>query len=80
MSDYETRDDLTPILCLGWRLAPRNLLRRYLGVRNFAHVAVRKPGCRHVRHFTMVLSNADAYRDMSLVSARIDYCYQGRER
>jgi|GEM_PF-1564216 len=80
VTDYETRADLTPILCLGWRLAPRNLLLRYLGLRNFANTAVRKPGCRHVRHFTMVLENDTAYRDMSLVSARIDYVFQGRDR
>lgn len=80
VSDYETRNDLTDISIFGWRLAPRNLTNRYLGIRNFANTAVRRPGCRHVRHFTMVLENNDAYRDMSIVSARIDYNFQGRDR
>lgn len=79
-SDYEEREDLTPVLSYSWRLAPRNLEYRYLGVRKFLTVAIRKPGCRHVRHFGMRLENAETGNDMSVVSAQIFYRYQGRDR
>ena len=79
-SDYETRRDLTDIESFSWRLCPRDLTHRYLGVPQFALTAVRKPGCRHVRHFTMTLENHEAFRDMSLVGAQIYYNYQGRDR
>ena len=79
-SDYETRRDLTDIESFSWRLCPRDLTHRYLGVPQFALAAVRKPGCRHVRHFTMTLENHEAFRDMSLVGAQIYYNYQGRDR
>ena len=51
-----------------------------LAIRRFAHVAVRKPGCRHVRHFTMRLSNNEPGCDMSLVSAQIVFTSQQRNR
>lgn len=79
-TDYEDRMDRTPIRAYSWRLAPRNLAYRFLGVRRFATVARRRPGCRHIRHFTMTLSNRDAGMDMSVVSAQVHYRYQGRDR
>ena len=79
-TDYEDRYDLTPIRAYSWRLWPRNLAYRYLGVRRFATVARRRPGCRHIRHFTMTLSNNSAGADMSVVSAQIIYRFQGRDR
>ena len=79
-TDYGLRDDLTPVECFSWHLAPRNLARRMLAIRRFAHVAVRKPGCRHVRHFTMRLSNNEPGCDMSLVSAQIVFTSQQRNR
>lgn len=79
-TDYGSRRDLTPVACFSWRLFPRDLRRRMLAVRQFAHVAVRKPGCRHVRHFTMRLTNNEAGCDMSLVSAQIVFTVQRRNR
>lgn len=79
-TDYETRRDRTDITSFSWRLCPRDLTHRYLGVPQFAVTAVRRPGCRHVRHFTMTLENNEAFRDMSLVGAQIYYNYQGRDR
>lgn len=79
-TDEETRRDLTDIGSYCWRLVPRDLTHRYLDVPQFAMVAVRKPGCRHIRHFTMTLENHEAFRDMSLVGAQIYYNYQGRDR
>ena len=79
-SDYESRRDRTDIESFCWRLSPRDLTHRYLGVPQFAIAAVRRPGCRHIRHFTMTLENHEAFRDMSLVGAQIYYNYQGRDR
>ena len=70
-TDQGRRQDRTPIRSHSWRLAPRNLDFRYLGVRRFAHVSVRRPGGRYVRYFTMELSNNEPGCDMSVVSAEI---------
>lgn len=80
VTDYEERRDLTPIMSFSWRLVPRNLVHRFLQYRRYATVARRKPGCRHVRHFSMRLENNERGADMSIVSAQIFYRYQGRER
>ncbi len=79
-TDYEIRADLTPIRSYAWRLAPRNLAHRCLSVPRFAHIARRRPGCRHVRHFSMRLGNNTAGGDLAIVSAQIFYKYQGKER
>ena len=79
-TDYETREDQTPIRSYTWRFLPRNLAFRYLGVLRFATVVRRRPGCRHVRHFWMKLDNETAGTDMSVISAQIFYKYQGRYR
>ena len=79
-TDHERRKDLTPIRSYFWKLSPRNLAYRALHVAKFATVARRKPGCRHVRHFTMTLSNNEIGMDMSVLSAQIFYNFQGRER
>ena len=79
-TDYERRGDLTPIRSYFWKLTPRNLAYRALHIAKFATVARRKPGCRHVRHFTMTLSNNEIGMDMSVLSAQIFYNFQGRER
>lgn len=79
-TDYGDWVDLTPISSYTWRMAPRNLAYRFLGVRRFATVARRKPGCRHIRHFSMTLTNNKVGQDMSVVSAQIFYRYQGRDR
>lgn len=80
VTDYERRKDLTPIRSYSWRLIPRNLRYRALIVSRFATVVRRRPGCRHVRHFTMTLSNNEVGVDMSVLSAQIFYNFQGRER
>ena len=79
-SDYESRDDLTRIQSYSWRLVPRNLAYRYLGVQRFAKVAVRRPGCRHIRHFTMTLQNNIAGQDLAVISAQIYFRYVGVDR
>ena len=79
-TDYERRRDLTPIRSYFWKLSPRNLAYRALHITKFATVARRRPGCRHVRHFTMTLSNNEIGMDMSVLSAQIFYNFQGRER
>ena len=79
-SDYETRMDRTPIRAFSWRLVPRDLLERYLGVDRYAFTVRRKPGCRHVQHFSMTFSDDTRGCDMAVVSAQIFYNYQGKER
>ena len=79
-TDHERRKDLTPIRSFFWKLSPRNLAYRGLHVTKFATVARRKPGCKHIRHFTMTLSNNEVGMDMSVLSAQIFYNFQGRER
>lgn len=80
LTDYEQRADLTPIRAYSWSLSPRNLAYRFLGVVRFATVARRRPGARHVRHFSMRLESNDPATDMSVISAQIFYRYQGRDR
>jgi len=80
LTDYEERKDPTPIYTVSWRLVPRDLTFRSLNPTPFATVARRRPGCRHVRHFSMMLENDSAGTDMSVISAQIFYRYQGRDR
>ena len=79
-SDYERRYDLTDILSMSWRLSPRNLTFRCLSIQRFACVSRRKPGCRHVRHFSIRLENDKPAQDLAIVSAQIYFRYLGRER
>lgn len=79
-TDYERREDLTPIHSNSWHLVPRDLSYRYLGIRRFATVVRRRPGCRHIRHFSMTLENNVAGMDMAVISAQVFYRYQGRDR
>lgn len=79
-TDYETRDDLTPLQIYSWRLLPRNLAYRCLKPYNLAYVARRKPGCIHVRHFAMVLTCTGVGFDMPILSAQVLYKYEGRDR
>ena len=80
ITDYEQRADLTPIRAYSWRLVPRDLSHRFLGVARFATVARRRPYCRHVRHFSMRLESSTPATDMSVISAQIFYRYQGRDK
>lgn len=80
-SDYEIdRPDAHPISSLSWRLVPRNLSFRCLSTPRYAHVVRRSPGCRHIRHFTIKLSNNVVGCDLSIASAEIFYRFQGKER
>lgn len=79
-SDYEDRFDLIPIQSYSWKLTPRNLSYRCLRAQKFAHVARRKPGCRHIRHFAMRLTNNEAAQDLAILSAQIYFRYLGRDR
>lgn len=79
-TDYEERLDRTDIRNYTWKLFPRNLEYRSLGVPRYAHVEKRKPGCRHIRHFTMRMENNQNGRDMALVYAQVFYRFTGKER
>ena len=78
--DYGDWEDRTPIRAYSWKLVPRNLLYRYLGVMRYAIVAKRKPGLKHIRHFGMRASNYIPGNDMAIVSAQIYYRYSAGER
>lgn len=79
-SDYETRDDPTPIHAYSYALSPRNLAFRVLSTIRYAMTNVRKPGCIHIRHFSMTLTNNEIYTDMSLVGAQVFYRYSGGDK
>lgn len=79
-TDYEQRYDLTPILSYSWKLSPRNLAYRYLGVPKYAHVERREPLCRNIKHFSMRLENNIVGQDMAVMSAQLFYNFQGRYR
>ena len=79
-TDYEYREELTPVKNFNYHFLPRNLARRCLTVHHFAAPARRRPGCRHVRHFAVRLENNELATDMSVISAQIYYKYSGRER
>lgn len=80
ITDYEEREDRTPLKTMNWLLIPRNMSFRSLRGRGFAEVFRRRPMCRHVRHFTMELENNELGHDLSVVSAQIFYNYQGKQR
>lgn len=79
-TDYESRNDPTPIRAYSYALSPRNLAYRILSGIKYALANVRKPNCQHVRHFSMLLTNDQPYTDMSLVSAQIFYRYSGGDK
>lgn len=79
-TDYGAWIDPTPIRTYSWDLVPRNLGLRCLSSNRYAYVARRRPGCRHIRHFSMTFSNNDPGCDLAIVSAQVYYKFQGRER
>lgn len=79
-TDCEVRKDFTDVTYLYHRFAPRNLNARCLSRKTYTATVRRKPGCRHVRYFSMTIENAETGMDMSLVSAQIFYKKQGRDR
>lgn len=79
--DYMEREDPTDIVAKGgWQLVPRNLKEWSLRVFGFAQVFRRKPGFKHIRHFSMKLEDNTLGHDMSIVSAQVFYNYQGRQK
>ena len=79
-TDYGSRTDLTPILTYSFRFLPRNLDHRCLSTARYACVARRRPNCRHIRHFSMTLTNENPGEDLAIVSTQVFYRYQGKER
>ena len=79
-TDYGEWKDATLVNGYSWRLFPRNLSFRYLGTKEFATSAKRRPGLHHIRHFTMILTNNNMGQDLSIVSAHLYYKFSGRER
>ena len=80
LTDHEHRRDRTDLAVRPWALAPRNLAYRSLAVERFAAVQRRRPGCRHVRHFTVRLENNEVGADLTLVSAQFFWKLAGRDR
>lgn len=67
----------------GRSLVPRDLTHRdfsVLAASDFAFVARRKPGFKHIKHFSMKMFDDRAGNDMALISAQIFYNLQGRYR
>lgn len=79
-TDYGVRVDPTPLVTRVWKFVPRDLSFRALRISPFAFTAVRKPGCRHVRHFLTRLRNQERGAKISFVSAQVYYTFQGVDR
>ncbi|MBQ2995845.1 MAG: hypothetical protein IJE22_01230 [Oscillibacter sp.] len=79
-TDWGTWRDGTPIRNYSYRLVPRNLARRCLGVGRFAHVEHRRPPAKAVRHFALGLYNDRPGEDLSVVSAAVEYRLRRKER
>lgn len=84
-TDYESRMDCTEIPSRTLHFGQTDLAGRVLGGYNligprYVQTARRKPGCRHVRHFTMTLSNDRPDQDLAIVSAQIFFRFVGKER
>lgn len=81
LTDYEQREDLTPLSTSGSQsVSPRNLTFRDLSVNNHAAVFRRRPMCRHVRHFSMRLENNNAGEDLAILYAQMQVRFLGRDR
>ena len=87
-TDYESRYDLTDVFTWAYRCVPfdlSGLLGHVIGffsqnVPRYAQSVVRKPMCRHVKHFQLFLGNNIAGEDLSIISIQVFYRFQGRER
>ncbi len=80
ISDYGVRTEPVPLRAYSWRLSPRNMNYRMLDSLGWSRSFVRRPACRHVRHFAMRLYNNEAGQDLTLLSARIFFRYRALER
>jgi hypothetical protein len=79
-TDFGTYRDPCVIRGYVYRLCPRNLAWRCLGLRPFAQVETRRPPARDVRHFAMELSNAAAGQDLGIISAELRWRETRREK
>lgn len=78
--EHERNDIITDA---GVDLVPRDLAYRDFSnaaASEFAHVERRKPGFKHVKHFSVHLEEDTPGNDLSLISAQIFYTFQGRMR
>lgn len=80
ITDIGERTDKTPLVASTWKLAPRDLESRFLGVYRFAAIFKRRPYCKHIRHFTIELENSRAGENMSIISAEVIYRLRNNER
>lgn len=78
--DYDDFVDRTPLVSTSWSLVPRDLSKRSLLFRRYANVFIRKPGLKHVKHFSILLENSGVGQDMPIVMAQVFYNFQGRDR
>ena len=82
--DYCTETERNNIITgAGISMVPRDLTHRDWSngsASDFAHVVRRRPGFKHVKHFSMRLYDEKAGDDMAIISAQIFYTYQGRLR
>lgn len=80
ISDYERRYDESPLRCYSWSLFPRNLALRSLRGRGISQLFRRRPMCRRVKHFSMLLENGRAGEDLSIAHAQLSYRLCGKLR
>lgn len=79
-NDYEARQDRVNLVTEGYdRLSERDLTERDLSVPLTVAAFRREPMCRHVRHFSMTLENNEAGKDLSILSAEMQYRFSGRD-
>ena len=82
--DYCTEKERNSIKSdVGISLVPRDLSHRDWSNTlkgNFALVSRRKPGFKHIKHFSMKLQENTKGGDLALISVQIYYNYQGRLR
>lgn len=82
--DYCTEKERNNIITdAGVDLVPRDLEYRDFSnalASEFANVVRRKPGFKHVKHFSAHLEEDTPGNDLSLISAQIFYTFQGRMR
>ena len=80
-TDDETRRDRVSLPVEGYdRLSERDLTERDLSVPRYSAVFVRKPMCKHIRHFALTLENNAAGQDLSILSATVYYQAVGKDK
>ena len=81
LTDYETRQDLTNLQVVD---AETYDTQRIVGTRPLSErtpaVFRRRPMCRRILHFTMMLINENLNEDLELISAQVFFNIQGKLR